>query len=126
MTDELHSEECKIGLKDMPFEIMLKIFSYLDLISLFLVGQVSKFFYDVSTHPLLYGELNLNPYWHRTTNDLLCTLATRATVLKKLDLSRCGLFNTISPTEFMKFIQRGDSLICLRLDSCKILNASCI
>ncbi|XP_036320020.1 F-box/LRR-repeat protein 4-like, partial [Rhagoletis pomonella] len=129
MTDELHSEECKttIGLKDMPFEIMLKIFSYLDLISLFLVGQVSKFFYDVSTHPLLYGELNLKPYWHLTTNDLLCTLAKRATVLKKLDLSWCGLFNTISPTEFKKFIQqRGDSLICLRLDSCKILNASCI
>ncbi|XP_067642352.1 F-box/LRR-repeat protein 4 [Eurosta solidaginis] len=116
-----------IGLKDMPFEIMLKIFSYLDLISLFLVGKVSKYFYDVSTHPLLYSELNLKPYWHITSSDLLCTLAKRATILKKLDLSWCGLFNSISPTEFKKFIQqRGDSLICLRLDSCKILNASCI
>lgn len=119
---------CKIiGFKDMPLEIILKIFSYLDLKSLFLVGQVSKSFYDVSTHPLLYSELNLKPYWHLASSDMLCTLAKRATVLKKLDLSWCGLFNTISPTEFKKFIQqRGDNLICLRLDSCKILNASCI
>ncbi|XP_054727426.1 F-box/LRR-repeat protein 4 isoform X2 [Anastrepha obliqua] len=129
LKDEPDLQYCykSVGLNDMPFEIMLKIFSYLDLISLFLVGQVSKFFFDVSTHPLLYSELNLKPYWHLTSSDLLCTLAKRATVLKKLDLSWCGLFNTISPTEFKKFIQqRGDSLICLRLDSCKILNASCI
>ncbi|XP_012158203.1 F-box/LRR-repeat protein 4 isoform X2 [Ceratitis capitata] len=129
LKNDLSSEkdDKAVGLKDLPFEIMLKIFSYLDLTSLFLVGQVSKYFYDVSTHPLLYSELNLKPYWHLASSELLCTLAKRATILKKLDLSWCGLFNTISPTEFKKFIQqRGDSLICLRLDSCKILNASCI
>ncbi|TMW49956.1 hypothetical protein DOY81_004947 [Sarcophaga bullata] len=117
-----------VDLKDMPFDIVLKIFSYLDLVSLFRVGQVSRFFYDVSTHPLLYSELNLKPYWHLASTELLSTLAKRATILKKLDMSWCGCtIQTISPTEFKKFIQqRGDSLTHLRLNSAKFLNASCI
>uniref|UniRef100_A0A1A9WCH9 F-box domain-containing protein n=1 Tax=Glossina brevipalpis TaxID=37001 RepID=A0A1A9WCH9_9MUSC len=125
-TDEIKTSE--IGLKDMPFEIMLKIFSYLDLKSLFRVGAVSRFLYDVSTHPLLYSELNLKPYWHLVSTELLSTLAKRATILKKLDMSWCGCtVQTISPTEFKKFIQqRGDSLTHLRLNSAKFLNASCI
>ncbi|KAL9882423.1 F box and leucine-rich-repeat gene 4 [Glossina fuscipes fuscipes] len=125
-TDEIKIS--KIGLKNMPFEIMLKIFSYLDLKSLFRVGAVSRFLYDVSTHPLLYSELNLKPYWHLASTELLSTLAKRATILKKLDMSWCGCtVQTISPTEFKKFIQqRGDSLTHLRLNSTKFLNASCI
>uniref|UniRef100_A0A1I8PUZ4 F-box domain-containing protein n=1 Tax=Stomoxys calcitrans TaxID=35570 RepID=A0A1I8PUZ4_STOCA len=117
-----------VGLKDMPFDIVLKIFSYLDLISLFRVGQVSRFFYDVSNHPLLYSELNLKPYWHLASTELLSTLAKRATVLKKLDMSWCGCtIQTVSPTEFKKFIQqRGDTLTHLRLNSSKFLNSSCI
>ncbi|XP_037823105.1 LOW QUALITY PROTEIN: F-box/LRR-repeat protein 4-like [Lucilia sericata] len=118
----------RVDLKDMPFDIVLKIFSYLDLISLFRVGQVSRFFYDVSTHPLLYSELNLKPYWHLASTELLSTLAKRATILKKLDMSWCGCtIQTVSPTEFKKFIQqRGDSLTHIRLNSAKFLNASCI
>ncbi|XP_061397926.1 F-box/LRR-repeat protein 4-like [Musca vetustissima] len=118
----------KVDLKDMPFDIVLKIFSYLDLISLFRVGQVSRFFYDVSTHPLLYSEINLKPYWHLASSELISTLAKRATVLKKLDMSWCGCtIQTVSPTEFKKFIQqRGDTLTHLRLNSSKFLNSSCI
>ncbi|XP_075155598.1 F box and leucine-rich-repeat gene 4 [Haematobia irritans] len=117
-----------VDLKDMPFEIVLKIFSYLDLVSLFRVGQVSRFFYEVSTHPLLYSEINLKPYWHIASTELLSTLAKRATLLKKLDMSWCGCtIQTVSPTEFKKFIQqRGDSLTHLRLNSSKFLNTSCI
>lgn len=117
----------QLGLIDMPFDILLNICSYLDLISLFRVGQVCKLLRDVSTHPLLYSEINLKSYWHITTSELLCILAKRATLLKKLDLSWCGLYNSISPTEFKKFIQqRGDNLTHLRLNSCKFLNASCM
>ncbi|XP_022208988.2 F-box/LRR-repeat protein 4 [Drosophila obscura] len=112
---------------DLPFEIILKILSYLDLQSLFRVGRVSRTFYDISTHPLLYAELNLKPYWPVASSELLCTLARRATMLRKLDLSWCGGSNEISPTEFKKFLtQRGDNLTHLRLNSCKFLNASCI
>ena len=111
----------------LQFDIILKIFSYLDLISLFRVGQVCRFFLEVSLSSSLYRSLNLKPYWHLTTNELLGVLAKRATVLKKLDLSWCGFFNTISPTEFKKFIQqRGDTLTHLRLHSCQFLNATCI
>lgn len=91
------------------FDIVLKIFSYLDLISLFRVGQVSRFFYDVSTHPLLYSELNLKPYWHLASTELISTLAKRATLLKKLDMSWCGCtIQTVSPTEFKKYSHYSD------------------
>lgn len=85
------------------FDIMLKICSYLDLKSIFRMGRVSRFCYDVSTHPLLYSELNLRPYWNLVNNNLLSTLAKRATILRKLDLSWCGCtVQAISPTEFKK------------------------
>nr|XP_016925543.1 F-box/LRR-repeat protein 4 [Drosophila suzukii] len=116
-----------VSLTDLPFEILLRILSYLDLKSLFRVGQVSRTFYDISTHPLLYAEISLKPYWHLANSELLCTLARRATMLRKLDLSWCGVFNTVSPTEFKKFLtQRGDNLTHLRLHSCRFLNGSCI
>ncbi|KAH8266558.1 hypothetical protein KR018_001417, partial [Drosophila ironensis] len=114
-------------LTDLPFEILLRIFSYLDLKSLFRVGQVSRSFYDISSHPLLYGEISLKNYWHLASSELLCTLAKRATMLRKLDLSWCGGLGNVSPTEFKKFItQRGDNLTHLRLNSCKFLNSTCI
>ncbi|KAI8034190.1 hypothetical protein M5D96_013041 [Drosophila gunungcola] len=117
----------QVCLTDLPFEILLRILSYLDLKSLFRVGQVSRTFYDISTHPLLYAELSLKPYWHVASSELLCTLARRATMLRKLDLSWCGGLGNVSPTEFKKFLtQRGDNLTHLRLNSCKFLNASCI
>ncbi|XP_016970135.1 F-box/LRR-repeat protein 4 isoform X2 [Drosophila rhopaloa] len=117
----------RVCLTDLPFEILLRILSYLDLKSLFRVGQVSRTFYDISTHPLLYAELSLKPYWHVASSELLCTLARRATMLRKLDLSWCGALGNVSPTEFKKFLtQRGDNLTHLRLNSCKFLNASCI
>ncbi|XP_037931475.1 F-box/LRR-repeat protein 4-like, partial [Teleopsis dalmanni] len=119
--------EKQLDLNDMPFEIMLKVCSYLDLQSLFRMSLVCKTLYAVTTHPLLYRELNLKPFWHLGSNELLCTLAKRATLLRKLDLSWCGLYNSISPTEFKKFIQQcGDNLTHLVLNSCKFLNASCI
>ncbi|XP_034098475.1 F-box/LRR-repeat protein 4 [Drosophila albomicans] len=124
---QLNSSVSQTCLTDLPFEILLKILSYLDLKSLFRMGQVSRLFYDISTHPLLYGELSLKPYWQLTNSKLLCTLARRATMLRKLDLSWCGGFGEVSPTEFKKFLtQRGDNLTHLRLNSCKFLNASCI
>ncbi|EDX17888.1 GD15856 [Drosophila simulans] len=117
----------QVCLTDLPFEILLRILSYLDLKSLFRVGHVSRTFYDISTHPLLYAEISLKPYWDVASSELLCTLARRATMLRKLDLSWCGGFGNVSPTEFKKFLtQRGDNLTHLRLNSCKFLNASCI
>ncbi|EDW00550.1 GH11799 [Drosophila grimshawi] len=124
---QLQSSGPQSSLTDLPFEILLKILSYLDLKSLFCVGQVSRLFYEISTHPLLYCDLSLKPYWQLANSELLCTLARRATLLRKLDLSWCGGFGEVSPTEFKKFLtQRGDNLTHLRLNSCKFLNASCI
>lgn len=99
----------QICLTDLPFEILLRILSYLDLKSLFRVGHVSRTFYDISRHPLLYAEISLKPYWDVASSELLCTLARRATMLRKLDLSWCGGFGNVSPTEFKKWLHASKS-----------------
>uniref|UniRef100_A0A1B0FMI4 Uncharacterized protein n=1 Tax=Glossina morsitans morsitans TaxID=37546 RepID=A0A1B0FMI4_GLOMM len=62
------------------------------------------------------------------STELLSTLVKSATILKTSDMFWCGcIVQTISPTEFKKFIQQpGDSLTHLRLNSTKFLNPSCI
>lgn len=67
---------------------------------------MSRLFYKISTDPLLYCELSLKPYWQVADSELMCTLARRATVLKKLDLSWCGGFGEVSPTEFKKSVDK--------------------
>lgn len=101
-SDKCDGRDKSLELSDLPFDILLTIFSYLDLVSLFKVGRTSKLMYDISTHPLLYSEVNLRPYWHLVNDDTICTLAKRTSLLKKLDMSWCGIFGSIDRTEFKK------------------------
>lgn len=58
---------------------------------------------------------------------MLTTLSTRATQLRRLDLSWCGLFNAISPMKFKEFIKVcGSRLQDLRLNSCQFINVTCL
>lgn len=108
-------------------EIILKIFSYLDLKSLFKVTQTCRKLYEVGTDPTLYRELNFRPYWNVINDSVLCTISQRATQLRKLDLSWCGLFNAISPLKFKEFIKKcGANLQVLRLNSCQFVNVTCM
>lgn len=108
-------------------EILLKIFSYLDLRSLFKATRACRKLYEVGTDPMLYRELNLRPYWNLINDSVMATLAQRATQLRRLDLSWCGAFNAISPLRFREFIKKcGTSLIALRLNSCQFINVTCL
>lgn len=120
------SESC-LSLNDLPYEILFKILSFLDLKSLFRVAQVCRNLYDVATDPLLYTEVNLKTYWHVTNSGLLQSLIKRGRLMRKLDLSWCGLFNSVTASDFREFIRaNGGSLMNLRLNCCKFLNGSCI
>lgn len=114
-------------LKDLPTEILYKIFSYLDLVSLFRIAQVCRKLYDVATDPFLYNEVSLKPYWYCASTDVMETLTRRATHIKKLDLSWCGLFNSIRPVDFKELVVNcGDNITHLRLNSCSFLSNFCI
>lgn len=114
-------------LNDLPSEILFNIFSYLDLISLFRVAEVSKNLYDSATDSLLYKEISLKPYWDCASSDLIETLTKRGRLMKKLDLSWTGLFNTISTKSFNELIGNcGINLTNLRLNSCSFLNVTSI
>uniref|UniRef100_A0A1B0CEB9 F-box domain-containing protein n=2 Tax=Lutzomyia longipalpis TaxID=7200 RepID=A0A1B0CEB9_LUTLO len=117
----------QITLKDLPCEILFKILSYLDLVSIFRTAQVCKKLYDVATDPFLYQEINLKPYWHAVCDEMLTTLTKRATLLKKLDISWCGLFHSITPSVFREFVRCCcKNLTHLRMNSCKFINAFCM
>lgn len=101
--------------------------SYLDLISLFRIAAVCKKLQDVATDPFLYTEISLKPYWQYASSDLLITLTKRSRMIKKLDLSWCGMFNTIRPTDFKDLIEQcGGNLTNLRLNSCGFINNICV
>ncbi|GAB0095762.1 F-box/LRR-repeat protein 4 [Sergentomyia squamirostris] len=117
----------QLTLKDLPCEILFKILSYLDLVSIFRTAQVCRKLYDVATDPFLYQEINLKPYWHSACDDLLISLTKRATLLKKLDLSWCGLFHSITAPVFKDLVRTCcKNLTHLRLNSCKFINAGCM
>ncbi|XP_059609480.1 F-box/LRR-repeat protein 4 [Phlebotomus argentipes] len=125
--EEIEDNTPQITLKDLPCEILFKILSYLDLVSIFRTAQVCRKLYDVATDPFLYQEINLKPYWHSACDELLATLTKRATLLKKLDLSWCGLFHVITPSVFKEFVRNCcKNLTHLRLNSCKFINAGCM
>lgn len=116
-----------LSLNDLPYEVLFKILSFLDLKSLFRVAQVCRNLYDIATDPLLYTEVNLKHYWHLTNGGILQSLIKRGRLMRKLDLSWCGLFNSVTPNDFREFIKaNGGTLAHLRLNCCKFLNATCI
>lgn len=121
------SSSSDLTLNDLPYEVLFKILSFLDLKSLFRVAQVCRNLYDIATDPLLYTEVNLKTYWHLTNSGLLKSLIKRGRLMRKLDLSWCGLFNSVTAADFREFVRaNGASLTHLRLNCCKFLNASCI
>ncbi|XP_058445201.1 F-box/LRR-repeat protein 4 [Malaya genurostris] len=121
--------DSRLTLDQMPYEILFKIFSFLDLKSLFRCGRVCRTFQQiVACDSLLYAEVSLKPYWNCASSSTMRALKQRCAYTKKLDLSWCGMFNIITPTEFKDFLVTcGAGLTHLRMDSCKfIVNERCL
>nr|CAD7402773.1 unnamed protein product [Timema poppensis] len=108
-------------------EAIVKIFGYLDLLSLCKCSQVNRQFHRLAADSLLYTELNLKVYWYCTTAKALSFLTPRCKYLQKLDLSWCGNILSILPNDFIRFIDDcGGLLTHIRLNSCKFANNASI
>uniref|UniRef100_A0A182Y569 F-box domain-containing protein n=2 Tax=Anopheles stephensi TaxID=30069 RepID=A0A182Y569_ANOST len=117
--DEPESEESEdLSITDLPYEMIFKICSYLDLKSLRNVEKASATFNSVVSDPRLYREVNMRPYWMDMDSHLLAWLIGRCADIRKLDLSWCGLFRMITDRDLHNFLKRhGHSLTHLRLNS---------
>lgn len=113
-------------MSDIPDEVIFKIMSYLDIRSLYNCSVVSRKFNRISKDPLLYSEVNLKLYWHRVNSQLVRSLIPRCKLIRKLDLSCCGVYKTVLPEDFLIFMEiNGRSLTHLRLNSVHFMNIDC-
>jgi F-box and leucine-rich repeat protein 4 len=114
-------------ISDVPYEVLFNIMSFLDLKTLYKCSKVCKSFRQLVYDPLLYTEINLKIYWNHVNSSLIQSLSHRCGLIKKLDLSSCGYFETIKPNDFINFIQKNGKLLThLRLNSSQFLNTSCL
>ncbi|XP_061517026.1 F-box/LRR-repeat protein 4 [Anopheles gambiae] len=104
-------------LTDLPQEMLFRIFSHLDQLSLRNVGQVCNSLAALVSDARLYRVVNLRPYWHKMNRQHLQWLQKRCTGISKLDLSWCGnvdVFNNSDVNALLK--RRGATLTHLRLN----------
>lgn len=115
------------SISDLPYEILSKILSFLDLKSKFRFSEVCRIFQSITMDPLLYHEVNLKFYWHLADSFLMKSITKRCTLTQKLDMSCCGFNNKITFKDFEDFIKcNGKSLTSLRLNSAYFLRYSCL
>jgi len=105
----------------LPDEIILKIFQFLDLVSLVSCSAVSTLFRDVSNDPVLYTVIDLRSIFYCISSSGLSWLLQRCSRLSKLDASWCGNYGRIIPSSLQGFIERiGHGVTHLRLDNCHV------
>ncbi|XP_055682095.1 F-box/LRR-repeat protein 4-like [Lutzomyia longipalpis] len=115
-----------LNLLDFPYELQTKIFSYVDVKTLFVLSCVSKRMYNLVTDPIIYREINLKMYWHMVNDEFLLKLSRRATKIRKLDISWCGWHNSVSPSVFMYFVRRCCQKVThLQINSCVFFTIEC-
>ncbi|XP_059478198.1 F-box/LRR-repeat protein 4 [Neocloeon triangulifer] len=118
--DELNAFET------LPYEVVHKIFSYLDLKSLCQCCIVSKQFQAVAKDSTLYVHVNLKNYWNIVNDSTLQCIAFRCSRLQSLDLSWCNGKGSFEMA-FIKLISHcGATLKILRLNSCKFITKYCL
>ena len=105
----------------LPREVILDIFSYLDISSLIRVSEVCSTFRDLARDPFLFSVLDLRQVFHCCSSATLAWLLPLSCKLTKLDLSWCGSYGNISPAGLAQFITAvGPQLTHLRLDNCHV------
>ncbi|KAJ8956651.1 hypothetical protein NQ318_014005 [Aromia moschata] len=92
---------------NLPYEVIIHIFQYLDLKSLSRCAQVNKMWNEASVDPVLYQNLSLKPYWYLVNCNTLEYFMNKSKTLKKLDLSWCGN-DSIEFKEFVAVFLRKD------------------
>ncbi|XP_044728652.1 F-box/LRR-repeat protein 4 [Chrysoperla carnea] len=111
----------------LPDETIIRIFTYLDLLSLSRCALVNKRFYSLATDALLYTSVSFKSYWYRVDRTTLYAFSRRCAFLQKFDLSWCGDHDRITSFDFSQFLKTcGTTLTHLRLNCCKFVNNFCL
>ncbi|XP_071582043.1 uncharacterized protein [Temnothorax nylanderi] len=118
---KLSSDESKelsrCSLSALPNEILLKIFKYLDVVTLCRMNEVNNRRFDILTRdPLLYTRLNMRYISSdKYMCDIFCYFTPRCKYLQQLDLTGCNF----DVNDFVNFLDNcGRRLTHLRLSNC--------
>ena len=105
----------------LPREVILNIFSYLDLGSLVRAARVCSTWRHVARDLWLYTRVDLRQLFHCVTTTALAWLESVAAKLSCLDLSWCGNYGSLSPASLASLVAAvSPSLQQLSLDNCHI------
>lgn len=105
----------------LPREVILHIFTYLDLTSLVRMSAVCTIFRELARDPFLFNVADLRQIFHCCSSSTLSWLLPVSSQLTKLDLSWCGNYGRITPATLASFIATiGHQLTHLRMDNCHV------
>ncbi|XP_071568059.1 uncharacterized protein [Temnothorax nylanderi] len=110
-------ELSRCSLSELPNEILLKIFKYLDVVTLCRMNEVNNRRFDILTRdPLLYTRLNMRYISSdKYMFDIFCYFTPRCKYLQQLDLTGCNF----DVNDFVNFLDYcGRRLTHLRLSDC--------
>ncbi|XP_071950754.1 F-box/LRR-repeat protein 4-like [Antedon mediterranea] len=111
------------GFDILPAEVIQLIFQHLTVVELCQVASVCHLFKKNCYDSLLYGQLNIQPYWSKFNNSAMDSFSSRCRQLKHLSLAWCGNWGTITPETFDRFIKKcGMNLERLQLNCCTFLS----
>ncbi|KAJ8923007.1 hypothetical protein NQ315_001555 [Exocentrus adspersus] len=108
---------------NLPYEVILHIFQYLDLKSLSRCAQVNKRWNQAAADPVLYQDLSLKTYWYLVDCTTLQHFMSKCKTLKKLDLSWCGNDLDGFSEQLKLFLRKGCSTLThLSLGNCEYID----
>ncbi|KAK2717450.1 F-box/LRR-repeat protein 4-like [Artemia franciscana] len=111
-------------LLDLPKELYLKIFKYLELPDICRLRTVSRALYELASDSSLFVIVDTRSFWYKVSSDTLVNVGPLLEYTKRLDLSWCGPYGRISPAHFTSFIRAcGCHLTHLYLENCHFMNS---
>lgn len=115
------------GFHALPHELLVRIFSHLDLLSILMLARCCKLFKKVCYDPIFYKVLDLQPYWEKVSDMALESLQCRCTSMENLNLSWCGADGLLTSEAFSRLIEVcGERLRCLCLSCCPFVDNECL
>ncbi|GFS04891.1 F-box/LRR-repeat protein 4 [Elysia marginata] len=107
----------------LPRELLQLILSYLDLSALCKLAQTCTLLKDNCYDPLLYADLNLQPFWSQISGFHLVNLVSRCERVQRLNLSWLGGAGHIHHQVLRRLLSSIRKLQVLELSCCKFINS---
>ncbi|ESP03193.1 hypothetical protein LOTGIDRAFT_224605 [Lottia gigantea] len=109
----------------LPGEVINLILQYLDLTDLCHLAQTCRLLEKYCYDPLLYTELNLQPYWTQVRDSTLAGLQSRSSAIQKLNLTWCGKGGILTDSGLQQLLPVcNTNLTGIILSSCKFVDST--